>query len=185
MLTSTSRADPDDPLIATAFDLRAGAIVLAEFGAPPADPFSIRHRLADLTPLGTPVRPLPGHLRHLGVLLRCCIDHMAITAEIAQIHDLIGLADELVELVDIISDSAAHTAEGIVAVDDSIQRQAHAAAVRLRTRGAEATVHRLLARWSAETGIDFAQREFANGLLHVIRSFERVADALTSIDRSP
>ncbi|MGY1942993.1 hypothetical protein [Nocardia asiatica] len=185
MRTFTSRADPDNPLTATALDLRAGAVVLAEFGAPPADPFSIRHRLADLTPLGAPIRPLPGRLRHLGVLLRCCIDQMAITAEIAQMHDLIGLADELVELVDIISDSATHTAEGIAAVDDSRQRQVHAAAVRLRTRGAEATVHRLLARWSAETGIDVGQREFGNGLLHVIRSFERVADALTAIDHSP
>ncbi|MGW5376359.1 hypothetical protein ACWESM_13005 [Nocardia sp. NPDC003999] len=109
---------------------------------------------------------------------------MAITAEIAQIHDLIGLADELVELVDIIGDSAVHTAEGIVAVCDSAQRQAHATAVRSRTRGADATVHRLLARWSAEAGIDFAQREFANGLLHVIRSLDRVADALASIDRA-
>ncbi|NKY31061.1 hypothetical protein [Nocardia gamkensis] len=185
MRTLTSRADPDDSLTATAFDLRAGAIILAEFGAPPADPFSIRHRLADLTPLGAPVHPLPRHLHRLGILLRCCIDHMAITAEIAQIHDLIGLADELVELVDIISDSAVYTAEGVVAVADSAQRHAHAAAVRLRTRGADATVHRLLARWSAESGIDFGQREFADGLLHVIRSFERVADELASIERAP
>ncbi|MFE7743569.1 hypothetical protein [Nocardia sp. NPDC057455] len=185
MRTLTRRADPADPLTATALDLRAGAIVLAEFGAPPADPFSIRHRLADLTPLGAPIRPLPGHLHKLGILLRCCIDHMAIAAEIAQIHDLIGLADELVELVDIIDDSAVFTAEGIVAVADSAQRHAHAAAVRLRTRGADATLHRLLARWSAETGIDFGQREFANGLMHIIRSFERVADELASIDRLP
>ncbi|MEU2102772.1 hypothetical protein ACWEQA_04930 [Nocardia sp. NPDC004085] len=184
MRTSTSRADPDDPLTATAFDLRAGAIVLAEFRTPPVDPFSIRHRLAGLIPPGAPVGPLPRHLRRLAVLLRCCIDHMAIAAEIAQIHDLIGLADELVELVDIIGDSAAHTAEGIAAVHDAAQRHAHAAAVKSHTSGADATVHRLLARWSAETGIDFAQREFGNGLLHVIRSLERVADALASIDRA-
>ncbi|WP_157115012.1 hypothetical protein [Nocardia niwae] len=140
--------------------------------------------MASLTPSGAPVRPLPGHPRRLALLLRCCIGHMAIAAEIAQIHDLIGLADELVELVDIITDSAAHTAESVVTVHDSEQRQTHAVAVRLRTRGADATVNRLLARWSSETGIDVGQREFTNGLLHIIRSFQRVADALTSIDRA-
>uniref|UniRef100_UPI003CC7FA17 hypothetical protein n=1 Tax=Nocardia abscessus TaxID=120957 RepID=UPI003CC7FA17 len=31
----------DQITTSAAFDLRAGAIVLAEFGAPPADPFSI------------------------------------------------------------------------------------------------------------------------------------------------
>ncbi|BDU01126.1 hypothetical protein [Nocardia sputorum] len=54
---------------------------------------------------------------------------MAITAEIAQIHDPIGLADEPVELVDIITDSAAHTAESVVAVHGPAQRHTRAAAV--------------------------------------------------------
>ncbi|MEU4312852.1 hypothetical protein [Nocardia sp. NPDC024068] len=172
-----------------------GAAILAEFLDPPADPRSIRSRLAAASRAGAKDAralrantasedmdlPRRADLYRLAYLLEFTVEHMEVTGDFAAGHDIIALPDELLIAVEAIQDCtrAAHRFVGTTLGD---RRARDRIAVSAPAEFAASTSTGPFHSTAGRSGFDLTIEEVGEGIGHIARCLGQVAKLLPVVD---
>lgn len=171
------------------------ASILTEFSDPPVDPGNIQRRLrileTDSAVIARRIQDLldadqadtsrHSELSRLSYMLDLVIDHLGVVADIARMHDLIAVPDELVDLITILLGCAQLTAVYIAALRGR-HRELHCATMRYRAEDGLRIGEEFLLHRPARAYTRSALLEICGALNRAAHSFHQVADALHTMD---